>query len=82
MLERGAAPRSLRRFPPVRTVLGGVLVLAVLATLVSLGNWQVRRLHWKEGLLAKIAARMHAPAAPLAEVEKLYREGGTSSTGT
>lgn len=66
---------ALRRFPPVRTAVTGVLVLAALVTLVSLGNWQVRRLHWKEGLLAKIAERMHAPAVPLSEVESAYRAG-------
>ena len=76
MFERGSAGPGVRRFPPLRTVVTGVLVLAALATLVSLGNWQVRRLHWKEGLLSKIASRMHAPVVPLAEVEKLYRAGG------
>lgn len=37
----------------------------VLAILISLGNWQVRRLAWKEGLLATIDARIHADPAAL-----------------
>lgn len=40
--------------------------LAVLAVLLSLGTWQVRRLAWKEQLLAERAERMEAPAIPLA----------------
>ena len=76
MLERRPARPGPKRFPPVRTAVTAVLVLAALATLVSLGNWQVRRLHWKEGLLAKIGERMHAPAVPLAEVERIQRQGG------
>ncbi|MFC6688075.1 SURF1 family protein [Jhaorihella thermophila] len=36
-----------------------------LAVLVSLGNWQVRRLHWKEGILAEIEARIAADPVPL-----------------
>ena len=43
------------------------LSLAALAILVLLGNWQVRRLAWKEDLLATIDARIHAAPVPLAE---------------
>jgi len=42
-----------------------LLSLPVLAALVSLGSWQVRRLHWKTGLLAAIAAAEANPAQPL-----------------
>lgn len=47
-----------------------------IAILVSLGNWQVRRLAWKEGILAEIDARMvGAPvAAPLAELTEASHE--------
>lgn len=43
--------------------------LTGLAVLVALGNWQVRRLQWKEGILAEIEARIGdapvpVPAAP------------------
>jgi len=42
------------------------LSLAALVVLVSLGNWQVRRLAWKEDLLATIDTRIHAEPVPLA----------------
>jgi surfeit locus 1 family protein len=35
------------------------------AVLVSLGLWQVRRLHWKEAVLAAIEAQIAAPPVPL-----------------
>lgn len=49
------------------------LALAALAifTLVSLGNWQVRRLHWKEALMASVEARLDQAALPLADVSQL-----------
>jgi len=53
-----------------------VLGLAALAVLISLGTWQVQRLHWKEGLLATIEARTHAAPRPLAEIEALYKTTG------
>lgn len=34
--------------------------------LLGLGTWQVKRLHWKEALLARIAAAERAPPVPLA----------------
>jgi surfeit locus 1 family protein len=42
-----------------------VCALIAIALLVGLGAWQVRRLAWKERLLAQIAALQHAPARPL-----------------
>ena len=50
-----------RRFavtPAVATAIGIVI-------LIGLGLWQVQRLHWKEGLLARIAALQSAPPQPL-----------------
>ena len=42
-----------------------ILSLAVLALFVGLGTWQVQRLHWKEGVLAEIDARIAAdPVCP------------------
>jgi surfeit locus 1 family protein len=41
--------------PAVATLLGVVL-------LVALGNWQIRRLAWKEALIAAVDSRAHAPA--------------------
>jgi surfeit locus 1 family protein len=39
--------------------------LAGIAVLISLGVWQLQRLAWKEALIARIEARVHAPAAAL-----------------
>jgi surfeit locus 1 family protein len=50
-------------FRPVLTI----CVLAGLAMLVSLGAWQLKRLDWKQGLIAKIEARAEAPPLALAE---------------
>ncbi|MDO3434205.1 SURF1 family protein [Rhizobium sp. CBN3] len=65
-----AVPR--RRMP----VITGILVLTVLAILLSLGTWQLQRLHWKQGLLADIAARQAAAPVPLAEIEAMAASGG------
>ncbi|OBZ92968.1 cytochrome oxidase [Pararhizobium polonicum] len=56
-------------------VAGIVLVLIALGILLSLGTWQVQRLHWKEGLLAEIEERRHAPPADLAAIEALASAG-------
>lgn len=61
-----------RRLP----VITGILVLIALAILISLGTWQVERLHWKEGLLADIAARQVAAPMPLADIEAMAASGG------
>ncbi len=39
--------------------------LPVLAVLLALGTWQVQRLHWKQGVLAQLAAAEHAAPVPL-----------------
>ena len=39
--------------------------LAGLAVLIGLGTWQMQRKSWKEDLIAKIAARVHADPVPL-----------------
>ncbi len=44
-------------------IVPALLTLAALAILVALGNWQVRRLAWKEDLIARTAAR--PKSAPL-----------------
>lgn len=52
------------------------LALAAFAVLIGLGTWQVKRLHWKEALIATIEARVAAAPRPLAEIEALAaREG-------
>jgi surfeit locus 1 family protein len=55
-------------------IVPAVLTLVVLAALVSLGNWQVRRLAWKEDLIARTIAR--PKAEPLD-----FRQTGLSEIG-
>jgi surfeit locus 1 family protein len=47
-----------------------ILVPTALVILLSLGTWQVNRLHWKETLLAAIEERSTAPAIAISEVER------------
>src|ERR1700749_3068952 len=47
-----------------------IAVLVCLAILIGLGVWQLQRLKWKEGLLARVAGLQAAPARPLADVLK------------
>lgn len=69
----GPGGRQGRRFG---TALFVVLGLAAFAVLIGLGTWQVQRLHWKEGLLATIEARVSAPPQPLAAIEARLGEEG------
>jgi len=48
----------------IAPIIFGVVGIAVL---VSLGNWQVQRLAWKEGVLAAIETKMNGPAQPVPE---------------
>lgn len=43
--------------------------LCALAVLIALGSWQVRRLHWKEGLLATIEERVGSQPRSLADIQ-------------
>lgn len=52
------------------------LVLLALVLLLALGTWQVKRMYWKEALLADIQQRTQAPAAPLAQIEAMAKSGG------
>ena len=54
-----------------------VLILAgiALVILLSLGTWQVKRLAWKEGLLATIHERMTSAPKPLADVAAMEMAG-------
>jgi surfeit locus 1 family protein len=42
-----------------------IAAACVFALLIALGNWQVKRLAWKEGLIATVTARFAAPPTPL-----------------
>jgi surfeit locus 1 family protein len=48
-----------------RFLVPGLSTLLMLIVLIGLGTWQVYRLHWKEAILAQIAAAEAAPAAAL-----------------
>ncbi|MDR3372344.1 MAG: SURF1 family cytochrome oxidase biogenesis protein, partial [Ancalomicrobiaceae bacterium] len=51
--------------------------IAVIAVLVSLGNWQVRRLSWKTALIATVNARIvkaPEPLPPIGEWQSLDPE--------
>ena len=51
----------------------------MLLVLVGLGTWQVYRLHWKQGILARIAAAEAAPPVPLTSNPAPYTK--VSATG-
>lgn len=61
-----------------RKPIWGVLLATGLgcALLIGLGTWQLQRLQWKEGLIARIEARTKAPPVDLAEAERRWRETG------
>ncbi len=67
----GHRPRAGR----VRAVAATLAFLVALAVLLSLGTWQVQRLHWKEQLLADMAARRAAQPVSLAKIEALAAKG-------
>lgn len=47
-----------------------VLAVAAFAVLISLGTWQVRRLAWKEALIARVEERIHAAPGDLPPPEE------------
>ena len=53
-----------------------VAALTGLAILISLGTWQVKRLAWKEGLIASIQTRMASAPEPLPAVEARFKTEG------
>jgi len=48
-----------------RMIAPAIFGLVGIAILMSLGNWQLRRLAWKEGILAAMDARLAAPGVPV-----------------
>ncbi len=58
-----------------RVVVATIVFCAALAILLSLGTWQVQRLHWKEQLLADMAARRTAAPVTLADIEAMVKKG-------
>jgi len=56
-----------------RMIMPIVFGIVGIAILVSLGNWQVRRLAWKEGVLAAIDAKMNGMPVPVPEAPNRER---------
>jgi surfeit locus 1 family protein len=48
------------------------MTAAMLVVLLGLGTWQVRRLHWKEAILAQLAQAEAAPPVPLTATPEPY----------
>lgn len=67
----GAGPQRSRRGSFLIVI---ALALPVLAMLLLLGNWQLQRLQWKEGLLETIETRMQRPPATLDEAVATWQE--------
>jgi surfeit locus 1 family protein len=66
----------LRKLHQAELVWPTLAAVAGLAITIGLGNWQLERKRWKEGLLAKIAARVDAPPVPIASVMQTMSDGG------
>lgn len=77
-LGEGAGGRTMH--PPQTPPAGGrgkvlwpaLMTVVMLAVLLGLGTWQVRRLHWKEAILARIAQAEAAPPIPLPAIPEPY----------
>jgi surfeit locus 1 family protein len=65
----------LHRLRSARLLWPTVFSLIALAILLSLGSWQLQRRQWKDGVLAQIAARVHAEPVPLAQAEEMAGRG-------
>ena len=57
-----------------RTIAPLLFGLVGAAILIGLGVWQVKRLHWKEAVLAGIETRIAAPPGPLPEAPDPVRD--------
>ena len=55
-----------------------IATVAGLAILVTLGAWQVKRLAWKEALLAQLAANAAAPPVDLSTAYNMARAGSNA----
>ncbi|MBZ0217585.1 MAG: SURF1 family protein [Fimbriimonadaceae bacterium] len=64
--------------PRIRPNLYILLPVTIVAftILCALGMWQLQRLDWKQGLLARIAERVNQPARSLEEVSSIWAETG------
>ena len=62
------APVRHRRHALRSLIAPGLVAALALAALVSLGNWQMARLDWKEAIVSRMAARIHSAPQPLPPV--------------
>ena len=69
---------NLRYLPPMngKLIWPSLFTLCGVLLLLGLGGWQLQRLAWKEGLIARIEARAHGDPSPLAEVLAEWRRSG------
>ena len=58
------APARHRMSGPALAILAGATLLLT-AMFLSLGVWQVQRLHWKQDLIARVDARLAADPEPV-----------------
>lgn len=74
--EPQAPPDDGRRRQPARFSVGlTVATLIAMAILIGLGVWQLKRLTWKEGLIAHVAALQSASAREIGPVLDGLKEG-------
>jgi surfeit locus 1 family protein len=59
------------RFRPALTLATAL----ILAALISLGLWQLQRLHWKEALIAQVEARVGGEPVPFAQAHARALKG-------
>lgn len=72
MSSQSAAPARPPRRPLVWPTLA---MLPALVLLIGLGTWQLQRKAWKEGLIAKIEARVTTTPIPLTDALTRYARG-------
>jgi surfeit locus 1 family protein len=74
-------PRAPAVIPALvgRFLVPSLSALIMLIVLIGLGTWQIYRLHWKQGILAQIAAAESAPPIPLGPDPAPYTK--VSATG-
>lgn len=70
MGEAAIKPRSR-----TAKVIVSFLALAAFVCLLMLGNWQVQRLHWKEGLLQEISDRRAMPPVSFTDILGMVAKG-------
>jgi len=62
-----------RRHSALRFGLWAICLIGLSAAFLALGAWQVARLHWKEALIARVEARVHATPRPAPGIDEWQR---------